>query len=221
MGDCSGKLLNRSFAITHDALACPTKLWSLSHWCLIYLMPSYVMAVETQPSFVIISTVSEPRGLRYSFQSIYLWFIKCSIILMLLLTTARKGKLLSSVKKKIKLSQLVRNENKCNHSTLLADFILKNVFWFLPFTGSSRKWRGNNHCSLSTSMTNNFQIVLFICYHFFFFLAGDLWVTSCHNCWWTIIDMSPLPPCWWASQTQDIAAAIWLCWHPSSPDYPQ
>lgn len=38
-------------------------------------MPSCVMAVETQRSFVIISAVSQPRGLRSSFQSIYLWRI--------------------------------------------------------------------------------------------------------------------------------------------------
>ena len=33
--------------------------------------------------------------------------------------------------------------------------------------------------------------------------------------------MSPLPPCGRASQTQDIAAAIWLRWHRFWPDYPQ
>ena len=57
----------------------PIDVWFI--WCL-----HNVMAVETQRSFVIISAVSEPRGSRCSFHSIYLWCIKSFFILVLLLT---------------------------------------------------------------------------------------------------------------------------------------
>lgn len=92
------------------------------------------------------------------------------------------------------------------------------IWWLytvLCFTSLFGEWRGNSPCCVSVSAFHLLAIF------FSFEVAGGLWEASCHNCQWTILDVSPLPPCWRASQTQDIAAAIWLRWHNFWPDYPQ